>query len=260
MRGSIQQSRAIAAWDLAARQHGVVARWQLSELGFTAGEIDRRVANGRLHVLWRGVYAVGRPDVTRRGRLMAAALACGPDAVLSHASAGELWEMAGRVDPIDVSVLAGMHRRLPGIRVHRRVALSPTDVTSHDGIPVTSPVCTLIDMAASLRRPKLEAALIEADKLDLVTPEALQEGLDIAAGRRGVGALRKLSERLTLTLTDSELERRFLPIARAAGLSPPQSQAWLNGFRVDFYWEDGTRRRDRRPAISPHAGSAGTRP
>ena len=106
------------------------------------------------------------------------------------------------------------------------------------GIPVTTPVCTLIDLAASLPGDALEAAVSEADKLDLVDPQDLRAALDCSDRRPGMGALRKLLDRHTFTLTHSQLERRLLPIAARAGLSRPRTQVWLNGYRVDFYWPE----------------------
>jgi very-short-patch-repair endonuclease len=114
--------------------------------------------------------------------------------------------------------------------------LSAIDVTEHRGIPVTTPICTLIDIAPSLPRATLEAAINEADKRDLTDPERLRASLPTSPGRPGVGILRELLERQTFLLTDSELERRFLPIVRRAGLSVPQTGRWVNGFKVDFYW------------------------
>jgi predicted transcriptional regulator of viral defense system len=110
--------RAVA--ELAARQHGVVARQQLRALGLSESAISRRVAAARLHRLHAGVYAVGHPLLGARGRWLAAVLACGPDAALSHASAGALWEMR-RIDPatIDVTVPRTGARQRPGLRIHR---------------------------------------------------------------------------------------------------------------------------------------------
>jgi very-short-patch-repair endonuclease len=110
--------------------------------------------------------------------------------------------------------------------------------TRRYGIPVTNPVETLIDLATCLPPSQLEAAVSEADTRDLADPEALRSALNPATGRRGVGALRRLLDRRTFTLTDSELERSFLPIARRAGLSLPHTGKQVNGFKVDFYWPD----------------------
>jgi very-short-patch-repair endonuclease len=125
-----------------------------------------------------------------------------------------------------------------GIVVHRRSILSPREVTRHEGIPVTTPVCTLIDIAAQMRPDQLEAAINEADELDLTDPEELRATLDEVPRRPGIGPMRNVLDRRTFTLTDSELERRFLPLARAAGLGTPLTGRQVNGFRVDFYWPD----------------------
>jgi very-short-patch-repair endonuclease len=226
-------------WSLAERQHGVVTRAQLLELGLHPQAIKHRVVKGRLHPLSRGVYAVGRPQVTRHGRWMAAVLSCGPPAVLSHGSAARLWEIgeewAGR---IEVTVTSGAKRRRPGVMVHRRAALVAEHVTRRDGIPVTAPICTLVDLAPRLGRRQLEKAIREADARGLVDPDTLRAALGRMRGRGGVAILRETLDRRTFVLTDSELERRFLPIARAAGLPVPQTQPTLNGFRVDFYWPE----------------------
>ena len=222
---------------LAAGQHGVVTRAQLRELGMTDHAIEYRLRRGRLHPVHRGVYAVGRPQLTRHGVLIAAVLSCGPGAALSHDGAGEVLGIRKRrAGPIDVTV-PGARRAPRGIRLHRSV-VPGADVGRSHGIPVTSVVRTLLDLAQRLPRNELEAAVNEADKLDLIDPERLRAALDGRGRQRGVAALRALLDRHTLTLTDSELERRFLPIARRAGLPAPLTQRRVNGFRVDFYWPD----------------------
>lgn len=227
-------------WALAERQHGVVARTQLLELGISPDAIKHRVTKGRLHPVWRGVYALGRPQLTRYGRWMSAVLSCGPGATLSHESAAALWEIGGlhRSPRIDVSVPARVTRRRPGILVHRRATLTAEDMTKHHGIPVTTPICTLIDLASRVSRNRLENAINEADKHGLTDPDTLRSALETRAGRHGVVALRETLDRQTFTLTDSELERRFLPLARQAGLPQPQTGRRVNGFKVDFYWPD----------------------
>ena len=226
-------------WALTKRQHGVVARTQLLRFGFTSDAINHRLERGRLHRVFRGVYAVGRPELSKYGRWMAAVLSCGSRAALSHGSAAALWEIRREQrGDIAVSVPARVSRRQrAGIRLHRR-ALRAEDLTRRHGIPVTGPVCTLVDLAARLRPNQLEAVLNEADKRDLIDPEALRSALEQMRGRPGVRALRTQLDRRTFTLTDSELERRFLPIARLAGLGPPQTGRRVSGFRVDFYWPD----------------------
>ena len=120
--------------------------------------------------------------------------------------------------------------------MHRRIGLDREDLATHRGIPVTGPVCTLIDLAPRLPSRQVVAAVNEADKLDLVNPEALREELDARRRRPGVAVLRELLDRETFTLTDSELERLFLRIAQRAGLPPPLTGRHVNGFKVDFHW------------------------
>jgi very-short-patch-repair endonuclease len=226
------------AWQLAARQHGVVSRTQLLELGLGPEAIRHRLAKGRLHPVRRGVYAVGRPELTRYGRWMAALLACGDNAFLSHESAAALWGMRDTERQIEISLPAPSDRRPPGIRIHRRRCFRPGDVAVRHGIPLTSPIRTLLDLAVRLRSDRLEAAINEADRHELIDPESLRVALDEAPGQPGVAVLRKLLDRRTFTLTDSELERRFMAIARRAGLPTPLTQHHVNGFRVDFFWPE----------------------
>ena len=224
----IQHSKAKAAWALARRQHGVVSRSQLLALGYSPQAIAHRVARRRLHPVLTGVFAVGRPELERTGQLMAAVLACGDGAVLSHRSAAELWGLLPQpAGAVHVSVTNGSHRRRRGIVVHRRRSLVAADVTTRERIPVTTPICTLIDIAAGLRQRELVAAVNEADALGLVDPDDLRATVDGATPRRGAGRLREVLTRDTFTLTDSELERRFLPIARRAGLPRPQTQRYV---------------------------------
>jgi very-short-patch-repair endonuclease len=170
---------------------------------------------------------------------MAAVLTIGPGAVLSHESAAALWDIRDERSPlIHLTVPAEVDRRQRGLVVHRRCTLRPADTASRFGIPVTAPIRTLLDLATQVPPPELEAAVNRADKLDLVDPEALRAGLDARGGQRGTRILRRLLDRRTFVLTDSELERRFLPIARRAGLPPPLTQQLVNGFRVDLYWPD----------------------
>jgi hypothetical protein len=134
------------------RQHGVVMRAALLELGFGSRSIEHRVATGRLHLVSPGVYAVGRPELTPRGRWMAAVLACGDDAVLSHRSAAELWGIGYEERKrIDVSVRRRSKITRKGIKVRARPSLDAKSVVIRFGIPVTHPIQTLIDLATELK-------------------------------------------------------------------------------------------------------------
>ncbi len=236
--GSVH-SASRAVWGLARNQHWVVARRQLLELGLSAAAIRHRVATGRLHPVMREVYAVGRPELGNHGRWMAAVLRCGPNAVLSHESAAAAWGMrAGRAGKIAISVCGDGRPRAVGIRVHRRAKMPRGRLARVAGIPVTDPALTLVDIAPRLPPGGLDAAVNEADKLDLVDPDSLRRAVDELPGIRGVAVLRRCLDRSTFVLTDSQLERRFLPIADAAGLPRPHTQQRLNGFKVDFFWPE----------------------
>jgi very-short-patch-repair endonuclease/predicted transcriptional regulator of viral defense system len=239
MAGLNPQTRAARAWRHARAQHGLVTREQLIAVGYSRHAIAHRVARGRLHRLRPGVYAVGRPEITRDGEWMAAVLSCGPEAVLSHQSAAALWRIRRESErAIHVTTPPRCDCRQADLVAHRRSALAASDVCRHRGIPVTTPVRTLIDIATHVPSGELVAAINEADKLELVDPDRLRSALDARAGQQGVGVLRQVLDRATFVLTDSELERRFLPIARRAGLPLPRTRCRVNGFRVDFYWPD----------------------
>ena len=250
----MSQARNRKAWRLVGRQHGMVARGQLLALGFSAAAIQHRLTYGRLHPVARGIYAVGWPYLDQRRRWSAAVLAAaagdkaahfptrpylGHRTALSHRSAAALWgigtERRGRVD---LSVLRAQAVRRPGLHVHRRPSLSASEICIFDHLPVTSPVQTLIDLATELDSVATERAVNDADKRDLIDPEALRLALDDHGGEPGVRRLRKILDRLTFRLSDSDLEIYFRPIAASVALPPPLSKQWVNGFEVDFFWPD----------------------
>jgi very-short-patch-repair endonuclease len=236
----VQSATRRSVWAIARAQHGLISRRQLHELGYSDRAIDHRTANGRLHRVRPGVYAVGRPELTRGGVWMAAVLTCGPGAVLSHESAAVLWGIRrSGPQPIDVTVPSGRRPRREGIRVHRRGQLSARHLTREQRIPVTTPIVTLVDVATRQSRERLERSVNEADVLGLTAPFALRAALDgELAGWPGAAILRELLDRHTFVRSDSRLEQRFLRIVRRAGLPTPQTQRRLNGSRVDFYWPE----------------------
>lgn len=169
---------------------------------------------------------------------MAAVLACGAEAALSHRSAAELWDIGREASRIDVSVRRRTKVQRRGLKVRRRPTLRPEDIVGHNGIPVTSPTRTLIDLATELRPLGVERAVNEADKRDFVDPETLRLRLSDYEGEPGVPLLRKLLDKRTFRLSDSDLEILFRPLAVEAGLPFPLSKQIVNGWEVDFYWPD----------------------
>jgi len=225
--------------SLADRQQGVVAHRQLIALGLSASAIHRRVKAGRLHIIHRGVYAVGRRKLTVRGRWMAAVLACGPDAVLSHRDAAALHELrrSGSRKAMHVTAPGRTRHTRPGIIVHNVRHLHPGDRTIIDGIPVTSVHRTLLDYAEIARPQELRWAFEAYDRLDLLDMRKIEAMIARCPGRRGVKALRALTAVYRGPAeTRSRNERRLLELVRAAGLPEPSVNVVVVGIVVDFYW------------------------
>ena len=222
---------------LTTGQHGVVARRQLCELGLTDSVIAYAVGLGRLHRMHRGVYAVGHPIVGARGRWMAAVLACGPTAALSHTSAAALWGIrSSAASLIDVMVRTRGGRSRAGLRIHRTPSLRPEEVTTHAGIPVTTPERAVLDVAATLTPRQLERALDQAEILRLLDWHTLDAVVRADANHHGARRLRATLERHHpgTTLTKSELEEAFLALCRAQGLPRPQVNTYVEDLEVDF--------------------------
>jgi hypothetical protein len=170
---------------------------------------------------------------------MAAVLACGPDATLSHKSAAALWGFGEeRHAYIDVTVRRASEARIRGIRCHRRPTLPVSDITSRFGISLTTPVRTFLDFTTVAGPKTVERAINEADKLDVIDADSLRRALDDRAGEPGVRPLREILDEHTFRLSDDELERLFRPLAAAAGLPVPLTKVMVDKFEVDFFWPD----------------------
>jgi very-short-patch-repair endonuclease len=226
--------------ELAAKQWGVVSTGQLRTLGLQRGAVAYRVRAGRLHPVFRGVYAVGHRRLGREGRTLAAVLACGPGAVLSHRSAASWWGLLATASArSDVTVRHGRHA-IPGVAVHQARSLDARDTTTHEGIPTTTIARTLLDLAATVRADRLERALAQAERLQLYDHRAITDVIARTNGHRGTGALARATAQEP-KLTRSELEARFLALARTAGLTEPEVNSSLAALdhkanEVDFYF------------------------
>jgi very-short-patch-repair endonuclease len=224
---------------LAGRQYGVVGRSQLTSAGFGERAIDHRIALGRLHPLHRGVFAVGHTVISREGAWLAAVLACGGGAMLSHRSAAALWEIRGARQR-DVDVIAPRRVDRPGIAA-RHIALPPDEVTVHHDIPVTTVARTLFDLAAVLTPQQLEAAITEAEGRRLSSPTSLAELVARHPRSRGIAALRRILGKagaIGCTVTRSELEIDLLALVDTYGLPRPRMNATIGGYEVDAVWAD----------------------
>ncbi len=219
---------------LAARQHGVVTRNQLLGVGLRDGAIGYRCRHGRLHRLHPGVYAVGYDGTTPEAKAMAAVLACGRGALLSHRWAAALWELSAfPPGPVDVITLAP-HRR-EGIVARRSRGLTTGDVTTRRGIPVTGAARTLIDLADVLDDRALARAVNEALLRRVVRRVDLARTLAGVRNRRAATRLRDFVERSDGP-TRSVLEDAFLSFVVRHGLPRPEVNQRIRGFEVDMLW------------------------
>jgi very-short-patch-repair endonuclease len=221
----------------------VVSRSQLFGLGYEAGAIGRWVRAGRLHALHVGVYAVGHAVVSKEGRWMAAVLASGPGAVLSHRSAAALWGIrppsGGALD------VTAPHNSRSSRLIRRHRGMPPADeVALRDGIPVTTVPRTIFDLAAVAPATMVESALRESEYLQLHDRLSLLDLLERYPGRRGCRKVRTCLERRAEApgRIRSPLEELFLPFLRRHRLPPPQLNAWVRAgarsFQVDCLWHD----------------------
>jgi very-short-patch-repair endonuclease len=230
----------------AVEQNGVVTLAQLEELGLFGEAIAKRVARGRLHRIHQTVYSLTPQVMTQRGRFMAAVLACGPDAVLSHRSAAYLWGLVDEwPDPIDVTAPNRRGRGPVGVAAHRDGSLQPIDKSTLHAIPCTSLARTLLDYAGIVPEWELRKAVAQAEVLGVLDPAAVRSVLRRGRGRRGVARLRLIIDTLhpQTKRTRSELERLFLTMCVSAQLPHPEVNVWLevpggNPLQADFLWRD----------------------
>ena len=229
---------AIAA--LATRQHGVVSRAQLTTLGLGGGAITHRIGLGRLHPLYRGVYAVGQRSLTRKAWWMAAVLAAGPDAALSHRSAAALWGIRdSRRALVEVTAPRKLRAR-PGLEAHR-VVLAADEVTVEAGIPVTTPARTLFDLAAVVSLDQFEHAFNEAEYRRLTSPVSLDALVARYPKRRGTAAIRRVlvnHRRNGDTRIRSDLERALISLLDAYGLPRPKINCSTDHGELDARWPE----------------------
>jgi predicted transcriptional regulator of viral defense system/very-short-patch-repair endonuclease len=227
---------------VAARQHGVVARAQLAALGILGTAVSRRLASGRLHRVHPGVYGVGHQPRTSKARWIAAVLACGSGAVLSHLDAAAFWKIyKGEGARVHVTSTSQSGRRISGIAAHRARRLHPDDVTVKDGIPVTTVARTLVDLTDVLGRDRLLRAIREAEFLGLLDLDALNAAVKRAHGRRRLNVLNEaLAHHTPGQIVREELEHRFLELVRKAGLPAPETnikvRARRQSYEVDCLW------------------------
>lgn len=227
--------------EMAARQWGVVTRRQLLDAGLTRAMVGERVRRGQLVRLHRGVYAVGHERLRREGQWLAAVLAAGPGAVLSHRDAAALHDLRpGNHALIDVTTTA-QPRSVPGIRLHRTRTLDAQDITTVHGIPVTTVARTLLDLAGTVPHDHLTRAIKQAERQRTFDLKEVEAAMARTRGRKGPGhrALQAaIAECAALERhhTLSPLEDAFLGLLRDNGFPSPATNVTVEGLKVDAVW------------------------
>jgi hypothetical protein len=228
----------VAASAFAREQHGVVAWRQLAAAGASTSAVSRAVRDGRLVRLHRGVYAVGHRALRREGVWLAAVLAGGPGAVLSHRSACALWGICAEpAMGVDITVPRDGARGRRGIRAHR-CRLHSDDVTVKRGIAVTTPMRALLDAAEDLSARGLDRAVEQSERLRLFNGFQLPALLERAGGRCAAARLAKAVARYddNHEFTRSTLEDLALDLVRDHGVPRPVVNAKVGEYEVDLLW------------------------
>ena len=223
---------------LADRQHGVVSREQLLAAGVSAQAIGRAVRAGRLRPLFRGVYAVGHIAVRREGWWMAALLAGGEDAALSHLTAATLWELrTGPILPVEIITSSARGRKHDRITTHR-ICLGASETLVFDRLRVTTPARTIVDLAGTLSARSLRETIERAQDRRRFHPGQIRASLAHGRRRPATGPLTDLLELMQPDADNarSHLERLFLALARGTGLPRPEVNRVIGGRRRDFSW------------------------
>jgi hypothetical protein len=222
-----------AATSLAARQHGVASRAQLRQIGLSDDRIDSWVRVGRIRRVFSGVYAVGRPGITGRGRLHAAVLACGAGAVISHRSAEWLLGLREKNPAVvDVICRGQAGRKIDGIRVHKVPCPTPSEVRRVDGIPCTTVARTVVDLAGTHGEKEMRETIEMAAVRKVLDIAAIDAVLADGPRRRGAPCLRgvldewrPVAETARYSTVRSLFEAKLLPLIAAAGLPLPRVTA-----------------------------------
>jgi very-short-patch-repair endonuclease len=222
--------------EIARRQGGVISHAQLLAIGFSASATQRLVACRQLHVVFRGVYAVGHAVLPPRGRFKAAVLACGSGALVGYRSAGKLLNLVDDARAVIDVVGVANRRSRKGLVYHRVRSLGPEDCGQIDGIPVTSVARTLLDLATVIPQRRLVYAIEQAERMEVLDMRAVERVM--TPGRRGVERLRAAVAEVhpEAKYTRSKKERLLLEFCRKYGLPDPTMNAVVEGLTVDALW------------------------
>ena len=232
----------------------MIARRQLLAAGLSGGGVDHWVRNGRLIAVRRGVYALGHSELRREGHALAAVLAVGEDAVLSYRSAARQWGLrpwSGAFFELSISSDRG-RKPQRDLRVHRSTDLHPWEISEDNGLPLTTPARTLLDLAAVVPPHHLRRAVERAEQLEIYDHTAVLRVLAAHPGRPGspalIALLADLHDHAASSMSRSDLEALFLQLCLDYDLPRPQVNHYDNGRELDFRWPE--RRSPSRPTAS----------
>lgn len=225
--------------ELAGLQLGHVQQRELDALGISRDSVASRVASGRLHRRFPGVFSVGYPREDWQARLVAALLYLRQDSVISHRAAAGNWGLIAEPELVQLTVIGRHVGPRPGLRLHRVAGLDLRDVRIRDGLPITSPARTLIDLASEADEAELLRALAEARVAGIVNDAGLTAAMARCPQRSGIGRLNLVRrQEVGRAPTRSDAERLLLRVVRQAQLPEPMVNVRLVGFEVDFLWRD----------------------
>jgi hypothetical protein len=243
------RERAIA--ELFGSQKTVATLTQLGEVGLAPRSVRHRAALGRLHRVYPTVYSTTPPELLpRKAQWLAAVLACGPGALLSHRTAAALLGVRDtRRARIDVTSPGGRGRRLSNIDAHRATTLTPADLTEREGIPCTSLARTIVDLAPLVSRRAVERAIDQSEALQIFDLRAVEDVLARNATLPGAAIVQSLLEEYQRTqahfdtVTENDFEEAFFALCDAAGFPRPEVQQYFtlpggDVVRADFVWRD----------------------
>jgi very-short-patch-repair endonuclease len=223
---------------IAARQRTLASADQLRACGVSKRAVEHRVAIGRAHVVFRGVYSFGCGELPPLGREQAAVIACGEHAFLSHRTAAAILGLVRALpEEVEVSVVGRRCASRQGIRVHQIKAIDRREVQQHEGLWVSTPARAVLELAALASAHELARAIDDGLAKPLFTPLELRAVLERNRPCRGAARLAAiLGDETAIAVSRSLTEKRLLRLLRDAHLPLPETNVKFGRFELDYFW------------------------